>query len=46
MGSGGGEGAKARVEAAPESVKDGGPKADAEKLKAKREAEGAKAELK
>ena len=38
--------AKDLVEAAPKSVKDGVPKADAEKLKAKLEAEGAKAELK
>ena len=38
--------AKDLVEAAPKSVKDGVPKADAEKLKAKIEAEGAKVELK
>ncbi|MBV8187735.1 MAG: 50S ribosomal protein L7/L12 [Alphaproteobacteria bacterium] len=38
--------AKDLVEAAPKSVKDGVPKADAEKLKAKLEAEGAKVELK
>ena len=34
------------VEAAPKAVKEGVPKADAEKLKAKLEAEGAKVELK
>ena len=38
--------AKDLVEAAPKSVKDGVPKADAEKLKAKLEVEGAKVELK
>ena len=38
--------AKDLVEAAPKSVKDSVPKADAEKLKAKLEAEGAKVELK
>ncbi|HQS19406.1 50S ribosomal protein L7/L12 [Reyranella sp.] len=38
--------AKDLVEAAPKSVKEGVPKADAEKLKAKLEAEGAKVELK
>ena len=38
--------AKDLVEAAPKAVKDGVPKADAEKLKAKLEAEGAKVELK
>ena len=38
--------AKDLVEAAPKPVKDGVPKADAEKLKAKLEAEGAKVELK
>ena len=38
--------AKDLVECAPKSVKDGVPKADAEKLKAKLEAEGAKVELK
>ncbi len=38
--------AKDLVEGAPKSVKDGVPKADAEKLKAKLEAEGAKVELK
>ncbi len=38
--------AKDLVESAPKSVKDGVPKADAEKLKAKLEAEGAKVELK
>jgi large subunit ribosomal protein L7/L12 len=37
--------AKDLVEAAPKPVKDGVPKADAEKLKAKLEAEGAKVEL-
>ena len=37
--------AKDRVEAAPKAVKEGVPKADAEKLKAKLEAEGAKVEL-
>ena len=37
--------AKDLVEAAPKAVKDGVPKADAEKLKAKLEAEGAKVEL-
>jgi large subunit ribosomal protein L7/L12 len=37
--------AKDLVEGAPKSVKDGVPKADAEKLKAKLEAEGAKVEL-
>src|SRR6516164_2802413 len=36
--------AKDLVEAAPKPVKDGVPKADAEKLKAKLEAEGAKVE--
>jgi large subunit ribosomal protein L7/L12 len=38
--------AKDLVEAAPKAVKEGVPKADAEKLKAKLEAEGAKVELK
>ena len=38
--------AKDLVEAAPKAVKDGVPKADAEKLKAKLEAEGAKVDLK
>ena len=38
--------AKDLVEAAPKPVKDGVAKADAEKLKAKLEAEGAKVELK
>ena len=38
--------AKDLVEAAPKAVKDGVPKADAEKLRAKLEAEGAKVELK
>ena len=38
--------AKDLVEGAPKSVKDGVSKADAEKLKAKLEAEGAKVELK
>ena len=38
--------AKDLVEGAPKSVKDGVPKADAEKLEAKLEAEGAKVELK
>ena len=38
--------AKDLVEGAPKPVKDGVPKADAEKLKAKIEAEGAKVELK
>ena len=38
--------AKDLVEAAPKAVKEGVPKADAEKLKAKHEAEGAKVELK
>jgi len=38
--------AKDLVEGAPKSVKDGVPKADADKLKAKLEAEGAKVELK
>jgi large subunit ribosomal protein L7/L12 len=38
--------AKDLVEAAPKAVKDSVPKADAEKLKAKLEAEGAKVELK
>ena len=38
--------AKDLVEAAPKAVKDGVPKADAEKLKAKLEAEGAKVTLK
>jgi len=38
--------AKDLVEAAPKPVKDGVPKADAEKLKAKLEDEGAKVELK
>ena len=38
--------AKDLVEGAPKAVKDGVPKADAEKLKAKLEAEGAKVELK
>ena len=38
--------AKDLVEAAPKAVKEGLPKADAEKLKAKLEAEGAKVELK
>ena len=38
--------AKDLVEGAPKSVKDGVPKADAEKLKAKLEAEGAKVTLK
>jgi large subunit ribosomal protein L7/L12 len=37
--------AKDLVEAAPKAVKEGLPKADAEKLKAKLEAEGAKVEL-
>ena len=37
--------AKDLVEGAPKSVKDGVPKADAQKLKAKLEAEGAKVEL-
>ena len=37
--------AKDLVEGAPKPVKDGVPKADAEKLKAKLEAEGAKVEL-
>jgi len=37
--------AKDLVEAAPKAVKDSVPKADAEKLKAKLEAEGAKVEL-
>ena len=37
--------AKDLVEAAPKAVKDGVPKADAEKMKAKLEAEGAKVEL-
>ncbi len=37
--------AKDLVEAAPKPVKEGVPKADAEKLKAKLEAEGAKVEL-
>ena len=37
--------AKDLVEGAPKSVKDGVPKADADKLKAKLEAEGAKVEL-
>ena len=37
--------AKDLVEAAPKAVKEGVPKADAEKLKAKLEAEGAKVEL-
>jgi large subunit ribosomal protein L7/L12 len=35
-----------RVESAPKAVQEGVPKADAEKLKAKLEAEGAKVELK
>jgi large subunit ribosomal protein L7/L12 len=38
--------AKDLVEAAPKAVKESVPKADAEKLKAKLEAEGAKVELK
>ena len=38
--------AKDLVEGAPKPVKDGVPKADAEKLKAKLEGEGAKVELK
>ena len=38
--------AKDLVEGAPKPVKDGVPKADADKLKAKLEAEGAKVELK
>jgi large subunit ribosomal protein L7/L12 len=38
--------AKDLVEAAPKAVKDAVPKADAEKLKAKLEAEGGKVELK
>lgn len=38
--------AKDLVEAAPKPIKEGVPKADAEKLKAKLEAEGAKVELK
>ena len=38
--------AKDLVEAAPKAVKEGVPKADAEKLKAKLEAEGAKVTLK
>ena len=38
--------AKDLVESAPQAVKEGVPKADAEKLKAKLEAEGAKVELK
>jgi large subunit ribosomal protein L7/L12 len=38
--------AKDLVEAAPKPVKEGVPKADAEKLKAKLEAEGAKVDLK
>ena len=38
--------AKDLVEAAPKAVKEGVPKADAEKLKAKLEADGAKVELK
>ena len=38
--------AKDLVEAAPKAIKEGVPKADAEKLKAKLEAEGAKVELK
>jgi large subunit ribosomal protein L7/L12 len=38
--------AKDLVEGAPKAVKEGVPKADAEKLKAKIEAEGAKVELK
>ncbi len=38
--------AKDLVEAAPKPIKEGVPKADAEKLKAKIEAEGAKVELK
>jgi large subunit ribosomal protein L7/L12 len=38
--------AKDLVEGVPKPVKDGVPKADAEKLKAKLEAEGAKVELK
>jgi len=38
--------AKDLVEGAPKAVKDGVPKADAEKLKAKLEAEGAKVSLK
>jgi large subunit ribosomal protein L7/L12 len=38
--------AKDMVESAPKAVKEGVPKADAEKLKAKLEAEGAKVELK
>ena len=37
--------AKDLVEAAPKPIKEGVPKADAEKLKAKLEAEGAKVEL-
>ena len=38
--------AKDLVEAAPKPIKEGVPKADAEKLKAKLEAEGAKVDLK
>ncbi|MFN4018782.1 MAG: 50S ribosomal protein L7/L12 [Reyranella sp.] len=38
--------AKDLVEAAPKPIKEGVPKADADKLKAKLEAEGAKVELK
>ena len=38
--------AKDLVEGAPKAVKEGVPKADADKLKAKLEAEGAKVELK
>ena len=38
--------AKDLVEAAPKAVKEAVPKADAEKMKAKLEAEGAKVELK
>ena len=38
--------AKDLVEGAPKAVKEGVPKADAEKMKAKLEAEGAKVELK
>jgi large subunit ribosomal protein L7/L12 len=38
--------AKDLVEAAPKAVKEGVPKADADKMKAKLEAEGAKVELK
>ena len=38
--------AKDLVEAAPKAVKEGVPKADADKLKAKLEAEGAKVDLK